>query len=118
MATKAQVVAQCAEPGASVAQIAMVHGVNANVVHRWRKLARGGDAKAATKKGEFIALHLTMASAPAPPSQPSAPQADLRVELRRGTTTMPRYAYLQRLRGLQAGHECRGDRGRLAVLVS
>ncbi|MGP3505295.1 transposase [Paracidovorax citrulli] len=51
MATKAQVVAECAEPGASVAKIAMAHGINANVVHRWRKLARGGDAKAATKTG-------------------------------------------------------------------
>ncbi|WP_424461045.1 transposase [Ottowia sp.] len=28
--TKEQVVAQCAEPGASVAKIAMAHGINAN----------------------------------------------------------------------------------------
>ena len=48
--TKAQVVAHCAEFGASVAKIAMANGINANVVHRWRKLARGGDAKAATKQ--------------------------------------------------------------------
>jgi transposase-like protein len=59
--TKAQVVAQCAEAGASVAKIAMAHGINANVVHRWRKLARGGDANVALKTGEFIALPLTMA---------------------------------------------------------
>ena len=33
---KAEVVAECAEPGASVAKIAMAHGINANVVHRRR----------------------------------------------------------------------------------
>ena len=37
--TTVQAVAQCAEFGAS---IAMANGINANVVHRWRKLARGG----------------------------------------------------------------------------
>lgn len=32
--------AQCDEPGASVAQVAMSHGINDNEVHRWRQLAR------------------------------------------------------------------------------
>lgn len=41
-AMKAQVVAECGEPGASVAKVAMAHGINANVVHRWRQLAREG----------------------------------------------------------------------------
>ncbi|MNV13730.1 Transposase [compost metagenome] len=53
--TKAHVVAQCAESGSSVAKIAMANGINANIVHRWRKLARDGDAKVATRTGEFIA---------------------------------------------------------------
>jgi transposase len=35
----------------------MAHGINANVVHRWRQLAREGKA-APTKAGEFIALPL------------------------------------------------------------
>ena len=86
--TKAQVVAQCAEPGASVAKIAMAHGINANVVHRWRKLARGGEAKAAPKSGEFIALPLTMAPDPVPSSAPAPAVPDLQVELRRGAITM------------------------------
>ncbi|MFZ3118463.1 MAG: transposase [Variovorax sp.] len=88
MATKAQVVAECAEPGASVAKIAMAHGINANVVHRWRKLARGGDVKTASKTGEFIALPLTTAPAPVPPTAPTAAVPDLQVELRRGAITM------------------------------
>ena len=32
---KAQVLAQCAEPGASVAKVAMSHALNANIVHGW-----------------------------------------------------------------------------------
>ena len=37
---KALVLEQCVAPGASVAKVAMSHGVNANFVHGWRKLAR------------------------------------------------------------------------------
>ena len=37
---KSMVLAQCEEPGMSVAQVAMSHGINDNVVHRWRQLAR------------------------------------------------------------------------------
>jgi transposase len=78
---KAQVVAACNEPGASVAKVAMAHGINANVVHRWRQLAREGKVTPA-KTGEFIALPLMVAPEPAPAS------ADIRVELRRGPVTM------------------------------
>lgn len=37
---KQAVVEQCAEPGASVASIALAHGLNANLVHKWRREAR------------------------------------------------------------------------------
>ena len=87
-ATKAKVVAQCAEPGASVARIAMAHGINANVVHRWRKLARRGAIKTVSKTGEFIALPLTMAPDPVPSSAPAPAAPDLQVELRRGAIMM------------------------------
>lgn len=43
---KALVLEQCAAPGASVAKVAMSHGVNANIVHGWRKLAREREAAA------------------------------------------------------------------------
>ncbi len=36
---KAQVLAECGEPGASVAKIAMTHGLNANLVHKWKRQA-------------------------------------------------------------------------------
>lgn len=80
-AMKAQVVVACDEPGTSVAKVAMAYGINANVVHRWRQLAREGKT-ASTKAGEFIALPLKVAPETAPVS------ADIRVELRRGPVTM------------------------------
>lgn len=34
------VLAECAEPGASVASVALKHGLSANLVHKWRRLSR------------------------------------------------------------------------------
>ncbi len=79
---KAAVVTQCDEPGASVAKVAMSHGINANVVHRWRQLAREGGTPVAAKTGGFIALPL------AGPAVAAATPADIRIDLRRGATTM------------------------------
>jgi len=39
---KQQVLAECEIAGASVAQIAMAHCLNANLVHKWRRLAGRG----------------------------------------------------------------------------
>jgi len=36
---KAEVLAGCAEPGASVAAIALARGLNTNLVHKWRRQA-------------------------------------------------------------------------------
>jgi transposase len=33
---KSQIVAECQTQGASVAGVALSHGINANIVHRWR----------------------------------------------------------------------------------
>ena len=37
---KALVLDQCSAPGASVAKVAMSHGLNANMVHDWIKFAQ------------------------------------------------------------------------------
>lgn len=37
---KQQVLSECGRPNASVAKVAMAHGINANVVHSWRKRVR------------------------------------------------------------------------------
>lgn len=84
-AMKAQVMAECSESGASVAKVAMAHGINANVVHRWRQLAREGKAVTPARTSEFIALPLAVAPAPA---APVATPADIRVELHRGAVSM------------------------------
>ena len=81
-AMKAQVIAECSEAGASVAKVAMAHGINANVVHRWRQLAREGKVAAPTRPSGFIALPLAV------PAAPVATSADIRVELHCGAVAM------------------------------
>jgi transposase len=75
---KAQILSECERPGASVARVAMSHSVNANVVHKWRRLAHAGAASAAAPT--FIPLAL-----PAPASPVAQ---DIRIELRRGATAV------------------------------
>lgn len=75
---KAQILSECEQPGASVASVAMSHGINANVVHKWRRLANAGAAPCADTA--FIPMAL-------PTPLPTAAQ-DIRMELRRGATTM------------------------------
>ena len=80
---KAQVLAQCDVPGASVAAVAMSHGINANVVHGWRKLAReAGSDPATTKALEFVPVQV------APIVVPPAADRGIEVELRRSAVTM------------------------------
>ena len=84
---KARVLVACAQPGTSAAKVALTHGLNANLVHKWRRAdeaASGRVAALAHAKhggGEFIALTLPQHSAP-------VAAADIRIELRRGTTTV------------------------------
>ena len=80
---KAQVLAECAAPGASVAKVAMAHGINANVVHRWRQLAREGGQVTVAKPSEFVPVAIA-----APTPLPAASCRDIEVELRRAGVTM------------------------------
>lgn len=45
---KAEVVAQCLEPGASVSRISLDNGLNANMVRRWMSEAQRADKAPAT----------------------------------------------------------------------
>ena len=38
-AFKASLLAQCDQPGVSVASVAQAHKINANLLHKWRRLA-------------------------------------------------------------------------------
>jgi len=82
---RAKVLSQCAQAGTSVAGIALAHGLNANLVHKWRSQARDLQAPSARQtsvRPEFIALAL-------PTAQQVAPmQPGIHLELRRGAVTM------------------------------
>ena len=81
---KAQVLAECSRPGASVAKVALAHGLNANMIHTWRREARGAVAPAAPAApgaGEFVPLQL----AGSPVGTPVPP---IRIELRQGATSV------------------------------
>ena len=80
---KAQVVAECDAPGASVSKVAMAHGINANVVHRWRQLAREGAQVTVAKPSEFVPVAIAT-----PMPLPAQGCRDIEVELRRGAVTM------------------------------
>ena len=108
---KSQVVGECDVPGASVARVAMAHGINANVVHSWRQIARtilrsSGTAllpMTTPTPTHFVPVVLPSAVKPpqhsVPPSSaalapaPATASATLtphhiEVELHRGTTTL------------------------------
>jgi transposase len=80
---KSEVMAECDAPGASVAKVAMARGINANVVHRWRQLAREGEHGTVAKPREFVAV----AIAPQVSALGQA-RSDIEVELRRGAVMM------------------------------
>jgi transposase len=79
---KAQVLAECGAPGASVAKVAMSHGINANVVHGWRKLGHGGGEAPAVEPREFVPMVLEEAAVP------HIAERGIEVEVRRGALTM------------------------------
>ena len=82
---KAMVIAACNQPGVSTAAVAMANGVNANLVRRWIARSERADQQhepAAASPGAFVAVRV----APAAELAPAAP--DIRVELRRGATSI------------------------------
>src|SRR6218665_2732366 len=87
---KQQILSECAEPGASLARIALSHGINANVVHKWRRQA--GGALPVMGAPSFVPVPLPPAAHPPPP--------DIQIELRRGATTV------SLTRPLAAAEEC------------
>jgi len=68
---KARVLAECAQPGASVAGVALANGVNANMVHKWMRTAPGTLVPGA----KFLPVAVT-------PEAPARPL--IHIEVRRG----------------------------------
>ena len=80
---KTQVVDQCQVSGASVAGVALAHGINANIVHRW--LREQTAERMPAVRNEFVALALQPAAAqpPASTSNAASTPRDIRVEVHR-----------------------------------
>lgn len=81
---KSQVVAQARLPGASVAGVALSHGINANIVHRWLR-ERAGLATIA--QSGFVALSVPAGNG-ALNDDLAKPEQEIRIELRRGATVV------------------------------
>lgn len=78
---KAQIVAECEVAGASVAKVAMAHGINANILHGWRKLAREAAPQSVARQ-EFVPV------AVAPTAQVHSDERGIELELRRGSVAI------------------------------
>ena len=82
---RAKVLQACSQPGASVATIARLNGLNANVVHRWRVDERNAVMPATQGPSSgFVAVNVIPESATAEP----LPPPDIRVEITRANTTI------------------------------
>lgn len=83
---KAKLIEECQRPGVSMAAVALANGINANLLRTW--VSRSGAAarpavdaaQCASAKEEFIALTME--------PRPGLVGGEIRIELRRGTTTV------------------------------
>lgn len=58
---KARILAACEQPGASVAGVALANGLNTNLVHNWRRIAKAQPAEAsAPASSDFIPVPITV----------------------------------------------------------
>ena len=84
---KSRILEACEQPGASVARIAMEHGINANVVHKWRQRASGNQAvKSVARAPEFVPVSVVSPVGMVPVGTP--PVGEIRIAIRRGGTTV------------------------------
>ena len=75
---KTHIVAACRQPDQSVASVALAHGLNANLVHKWIRNVRQSEEIAAT--AAFLPL-----AVPQPSCRISSPTAEcVRIEVVRG----------------------------------
>lgn len=87
---KANAVAACMQPGVSMAAVAMANGINSNLLRRWVRDAGQGNTsplrdalvraqdRPAIPTPSFVPMALP----------PKSASADIRIELRRGTTAV------------------------------
>lgn len=84
---KLQVIGACAQPGASIAGVALKHGINTNIVHRWLREHSQGTLTAQPRAFVPVTLESTSEVAKPEPVAVAATSA-IRMELRRGAATV------------------------------
>ncbi|MBV6272406.1 transposase [Alcaligenaceae bacterium CGII-47] len=98
LALKTQILQECSKPGVSIAGVALSHGINPNIVHKWRMNVRRGELVVPDTQG-FIPVNV-QAQPVVRGEQMTSPSATIQVEVQRG-------AVHARIRWpVQAGGEC------------
>jgi transposase len=87
---KAKILIECRRPGASITAVAVAHGLNPNVVHKWlagQGLKRAGlatpEAARAAAALQFVPIELTRPARAVPPGAQPA-QTDIRLDREHG----------------------------------
>ena len=84
---KANLVAACSRPGVSIASVALANGINANLLRRW--IEQGGQRLPSAEPGDLPRDQAKAAFVPVQLDTTPLPAAsDIRIELRRGATTV------------------------------
>ena len=91
---KTQVMQECRQSGASVAGVALSHGINANIVHRW--LREHSQGTLVNRPQTFVPVTLSAVTEPAT----AQPAADIRIEVKRANATVVVHWPLERVHDL------------------
>jgi transposase len=83
---KTEVIQECRQSGASVAGVAMTHGINANIVHRW--LHEEERAAQLLRAQSFVPVTLEQASQALQVEACPSATPDIRVEVHKGGSTI------------------------------
>jgi len=77
---KRKIVEESLAPGASIAAVALLHGINANLLHKWRWSYRHGEFGAVFAPSILTAMQIVKSArlAATNPSQPTKISADIK----------------------------------------
>ena len=83
---KLQIVQTCTQPGASIAAVALQHGINTNIVHRW--IRERSQEALVNQPQAFVPVTLSTEPEPVATKPVMVATPEIRMELRRGTSSV------------------------------
>jgi transposase len=83
---KLQVVQTCAQPGASIAAVALQNGINTNIVHRW--IRENSQGTLVMQPQAFVPVTLSTEPEPVAAQPVGVAKPEIRMELRRSTSSV------------------------------